>query len=258
MEYYITYNLAISIILGAIFGSFSTFVGFRLFNDNKKINLKSQRSICCNCGHTLHFLDLIPIISFCILNRKCRYCHEKIPIWHFLAEIFMTLSFVSATIFIGDINEKTTLLWLIYFCLITQSIIDYRVMMSSDVIHIITFVASIILSYMLNNSKYQIILMPCLMFSMFLLISFLMKKILKKDCLGFGDIKLFVSLSPLLSIEKIPIFFGLCGFFGICSYYICNHINKKKYNRINQNYIKNNTFPFIPAIFFAFLLAFYF
>lgn len=255
------FHLFVSIVLGAIFGSFSTFLGFRIFNENKEINLTGKRSICCNCKHVLNFFDLIPILSFICLRGKCRYCKKPIPIWHFLAEIFMVCSFVFATLYTKDINKQTTLIWLICFCLITQSIIDYRTMMSSDIIHFITFISSIFLSYLIGYSKYQIIITPIVILFIFILLSYIMKKILKKDCIGFGDVKLFVALSPLLTIEKLPIFFGLSGFFGILFYFllIFYYKNKQQNNdKINDKTKEINSFPFIPSIFFAFLLAFYF
>ena len=248
-----TLHIIISILFGAIFGSFSTFVGFRIFNEDKEINILGKRSICCNCKHELNILDLIPVVSFLALKGKCRYCNEKIPYWHFLAEIFMIISFISATIYFEGINQKTTLIWMISWCLITQSIIDFRTMMSSDIIHIITFICSILLSYLSGFSQKHIIIAPFCILTIFILLAIISKKILKKDCIGFGDIKLFVILSPLFQIEKMPMFFGLCGFFGICFYILMIYLNKK----YNQTF-ETKQFPFIPSIFIAFLLAFYF
>lgn len=257
-----TLTLFLSVIFGAIFGSFSTFFGYRLFNENKDINLFGARSICCNCNHELSWKDLIPILSFIFLKGQCRYCKNNIPVWHFLAEIFMILSFVTAVKYFGGINEKTIFMWIICFCLITQSIIDLRIMLSSDVLHIIEFFSVIFLSYRIGISFSYIFLSYISMILFFFILIIFMKKIYKKDCIGFGDIKLFVILSPLLFYEKIPLFFCLCGIFGIISYFIATlSRQKRKLTFFNQKLLKvknDNPFPFIPAIFFAFLLAFYF
>ena len=37
------------------------------------------RSHCDSCGHTLHLLDLIPVISYLASGGRCRYCRAKIP-----------------------------------------------------------------------------------------------------------------------------------------------------------------------------------
>lgn len=37
------------------------------------------RSHCDSCGHTLHAIDLIPVLSYLMTGGKCRYCKAKIP-----------------------------------------------------------------------------------------------------------------------------------------------------------------------------------
>ena len=262
--YNISYGSVIfTIILGAIFGSFSTFLGNRLFNTEKNFKISGKRSLCCNCQHILHVLDLIPILSYIFLRGRCRYCKTKIPIWHFLAEIIMIISFMVALLHFHGINIYSVLMWIICFCLITQSIADYRTMMSSDVLHLIELFAVILLSYNLKiNFIYISASFLITMLVMFLL-SVIMKKILKKECLGFGDIKLFAILSPLLEIDKIPFFFALCGLFGIFWYVIQQiHLSTKKpINITNLKMLFTQSpqqIPFIPSIYFAFILAFYF
>ncbi len=258
--YFSWFSVFISIVFGLIFGSFSTFLGYRLFNKNVK--LTGARSICSNCGHKLSSLDLIPIISFLALKGKCRYCHKNIPFWYILAEIMMVLSFLIAVNYFNGINFNTILMWIICFCLITQSIIDYRVMLSSDILHLIEFFSVFVLSKNMHHDFYEIIINYAMTMLIFFILSVVMKKIIKKDCIGIGDIKLFVILSPLFSYEKMSIFFALCGAFGIIFYVLQVFLQKKKqFTIVNFRLIlknKNQPFAFIPAIFFAFLLAFYF
>jgi len=256
------FSVFLIITFGAIFGSFSTFLGYRLFNTDKDIKLTGIRSICCNCKHKLSITDLIPIISFLCLNGKCRYCKKTIPVWHFIAEIMMILSFLASLFYFKGININSVLMCMLCFCLITQSIIDYRTMMSSDILHLIEFFLVFFLAKNLNIKTCSIIITWFVVFFTFLLIAILMKKILKKDCLGFGDIKLFTILAPLFSIEKITLFFGLCGAFGI-AFHILQIIIKYKIRHIHNKLSffsekKHEPFCFIPSIFFAFLLAFYF
>ena len=86
----ITFSVVVfTAIIGLIFGSFATFVGFRLFND--EVSITGKRSVCCKCKHKLAFFDLIPFFSFLFLKGRCRYCREKIPFWHFVAEVLMPI-----------------------------------------------------------------------------------------------------------------------------------------------------------------------
>lgn len=245
----LVYEILTSCLFGAIFGSFSTFLGYRLFNQDSSVKLTGKHSMCCNCKHKLAILDLIPVLSFIFLKGKCRYCKQPIPVWHFLAEITMIYCFSFATYYFNGINAKSTLMFLICFCLTTQAIIDIRVMYSSDILHIITLFATSYLSILLGYSVIHIAIMILSTLILFIFLAFIMKFILKKECIGFGDIKLFFVLSPLFTVEKLPILFGICGFVGIIFYLLLIKIKQIE---------KRKQFPYIPVIFFSFLLAFYF
>ena len=259
---FLTFRLDImfAFIFGIVFGSFASFIGFRLFNDDAKFKLTDKHSACCFCGHKLSVLDLIPLISFLLLRGKCRYCHKNIPIWHFLAELILGISFSYSVYFFNGINTASICLCIICWCITTQSIIDIRVMLSSDAIHLITSFASIALSLSIGNSWQYILSVAFAGLAIFIALSFIMKFLLKKDCIGFGDIKLFTILSITLSPLQISIFMTLSGIIGIF-WFICKSLKITKTSKKSYNLsfdFQNQPFPFIPAISIAFLLAFYF
>lgn len=242
----------LSILFGLIFGSFASCIGWRLFNDKKHITGKgSGRSVCCFCGHKLGFLDLIPLFSFICLRGRCRYCKKRIPLLHIFAEILVPSAFLLSAYLFDGINQQSILLAVIAWCLITQSIVDCRVMMSSDVIHIITFVASFLFAKTFEIPNKEIAIMIVMVFFLFVALGQIMKIVLKKDSLGFGDIKLFVALAPVMNLNDFVLFLGLTGFSGIVFYIIKNKVipilTRNKSN-------KNKEFPFIPAIAFGFML----
>lgn len=248
-------NLFLQIVIICIIGTslsyFATRIAWRLFFTSKikgkKINLFSK-SICLKCGYNLSIIDIIPIFSFLKLRGKCRYCNGKISILYLMAEIFIPINFMLATYFFGGINIQSLLLCAIIFCLTIQSIIDIRVMMSSDVIHIIEFILCILLAKLIGITNIQIILMIVFTFVFFMFIGLSMKYIKKQDSLGFGDIKLFMILSCLFNFREFVWFITLSGLCGVLFFYI-----KKLF--INSD---ENIFPFIPSIFIAFLFAFYY
>ncbi len=53
-------------------------------------------SCCPCCAHTLGFVDLIPVISYLALNKKCRYCGCQISPRYPAVELFAGLLFVLA------------------------------------------------------------------------------------------------------------------------------------------------------------------
>ena len=77
-------------ILGTLLGSFYTVVGTRL---PKNEDFIKTRSYCDNCHHKLSLLDMIPIVSYLLLKKRCRYCHAKINNLSTYMEIFTGVLF---------------------------------------------------------------------------------------------------------------------------------------------------------------------
>jgi len=72
-------------VLGLCLGSFLNVVIYRL---PKKISLNDpKRSICPKCDHHLSAIELIPVLSWVGLRRRCRHCHEPIPVRYPLVEL---------------------------------------------------------------------------------------------------------------------------------------------------------------------------
>ncbi len=44
------------------------------------------RSACSRCGHVLSWYDLLPVVSWCFLRGRCRYCGSKISAQYPLVE----------------------------------------------------------------------------------------------------------------------------------------------------------------------------
>lgn len=78
-----------SFVLGASVGSFLNTVSRRLLRNEAILG----RSHCEHCGKTLLAKDLIPILSFFFLSRKCRFCQKPLS-WHYpLGELATALLF---------------------------------------------------------------------------------------------------------------------------------------------------------------------
>jgi prepilin signal peptidase PulO-like enzyme (type II secretory pathway) len=61
-----------------------------------KANVASDRSRCLECGHRLHWFDLIPLISWVSTGGRCRYCKKSIGRFEPLMELGTALLFVLA------------------------------------------------------------------------------------------------------------------------------------------------------------------
>ena len=51
-----------------------------------------SRSKCNSCGHVLAWYDLIPVLSWIFLKRKCRYCKNSIPARYPLSELALGIA----------------------------------------------------------------------------------------------------------------------------------------------------------------------
>jgi leader peptidase (prepilin peptidase)/N-methyltransferase len=76
---------------GCCVGSFLNVVIYRLPREK---SLVKPPSACPACGKHIQFYDNIPLISYILLSRKCRYCKAPISPRYFVIELLTGLVFV--------------------------------------------------------------------------------------------------------------------------------------------------------------------
>jgi len=76
---------------GCCIGSFLNVVVYRLPRDK---SLVRPGSACPACGEHIRFYDNIPLISWLLLGRKCRYCKVPISPRYFVIELLTGLVFL--------------------------------------------------------------------------------------------------------------------------------------------------------------------
>lgn len=86
------------ILFGLIVGSFFNALVYRMGHSESVVK---GRSKCVHCKHVLGVLDLIPVLSFFLLKRKCRYCNKNISWQYPIVEVVTALIFVSLYISFG-------------------------------------------------------------------------------------------------------------------------------------------------------------
>ncbi len=90
-------------MLGAIFGSYANMASYRLPRGIS--TWKRQRSFCPKCEHQLAWFDNIPILSFCCLKGRCRYCAVPIPPRYLVAELLMSALFALSAYQFFELNH---------------------------------------------------------------------------------------------------------------------------------------------------------
>lgn len=186
----VVYFAVLSFVLGAVFGSFLNCAAYRISRNKSFV---SGRSICPNCNHTLHILDLIPIVSFLLSKGRCRYCKEKISVRYPLTELIF--GGLTLLLFFKDGVSVLFLRDFVFFCcLFCLSLVDLEIFEIPDGTVLLPVVAWVVTLPFLQPGWSDILLhiMAGLLFGIgFLVVSLALDKILQKESLGGGDIKLF-------------------------------------------------------------------
>lgn len=96
--------------LGLIIGSFINAVVWRLHSGE---SITNGRSMCPNCQHQLHALDLVPVLSWLALKGKCRYCHKAYGYHYVVIELLTAGLFALSSSLLSTLGLITLSLWLI-------------------------------------------------------------------------------------------------------------------------------------------------
>jgi leader peptidase (prepilin peptidase)/N-methyltransferase len=129
-------------LLGATIGSFLNVVIYRLPEGE---SLMHPGSHCPECGKSIRWYDNIPIISYIILNGKCRDCGASIPVRYLVVESITAFVYLYSYIHFGISLELLTFLIFVTL-LIPISFIDFRVMLIPDSLSISGIIIGLILA----------------------------------------------------------------------------------------------------------------
>ena len=198
-------------ILGALWGSFANVCIFRL---PKSKGVVSGRSYCPKCKKQIFWYDNIPIISYLVLNGKCRKCKKQITSQYVLVEILSLLSFLFIY-FLYGISLTTLLLIILALSFIIIFFIDLKHFIIPNSL---TF-PLMILGFIKSFDPYLNPLFPNYInsligglfgYGVIWSIIFFYKQIRKKEGMGLGDAKLFAVIGFWFGWLSIPfiIFFS--------------------------------------------------
>ncbi len=195
------YLYLLAAVLGAVLGSGLNCLSYRLAREQKWTG--KERSVCVHCGHTLATKDLIPVLSFLLLKGKCRYCGKKLSKRYVLTELLLALVFVSLLWRFGlTLNAITPAV--LCCCLFCLSLVDLDIQIIPDRFLVIPAIARAAELLLVGGLKGLLTgIVPGLIFGGGLLVlSLIMDKVLKKDTMGGGDIKLLALLGMFFPIPQ--------------------------------------------------------
>lgn len=198
-------------LLGAALGSFLDCAACRYAAGG---GLPTGRSHCDHCGHILGPVDLLPIAGFLLRRGRCRYCGAPIPRHCLAAEAAGAVIFAGLTLRFGLCPELA--MWLLLGCLLlllalvdglTHRLPDGLLLACAGVRLVFLFV----LEQPLGPTLRDMALGAFGVSVPLLLLSLGMDRLLGRESLGGGDIKLVFVLGLYLSwLEMLLLLFAGC------------------------------------------------
>ncbi|MFL2878488.1 MAG: prepilin peptidase [Candidatus Pelagibacter sp.] len=235
--------------LGACLGSFANVCIYRL-PKNKQI--VSGRSFCPKCKKKINWYDNLPLISFVLLNGKCRNCKRIISSRYFIVELITGISFL--LIYSNFENPQTIIfLSILVLTLIMIFFIDLENFIIPDSLNFTIMGLALLKNFLPNfntsliHEINQSIIGGMVGYSSIWLIIFLYKTFKKIDGMGLGDAKLMAGIGLLFGWQSIPFVLFVSAILGLI-FVLPSLLNKQKNMR--------SEIPFGPFIIVACLIYF--
>lgn len=173
-----------------------------------KKSILEDRSVCLHCGHTLHWFDLVPIVSWLSTSGNCRYCGKRIGLFEPMIELGMALFFVVSFVFwpmdLSTVSGVTHLvIWLVAG--VGMAILfayDAKWYLLPDkVMFPVLGVGLINAAVVLYEHDFALATLMDIVYACFALsgLYYVIYVVSKRQWIGFGDVKLGLVLALLLS-----------------------------------------------------------
>lgn len=235
--FFTVYCCVLAAVIGAVLGSFLNCTAWRIAHGESFVK---GRSRCPACGHPLGVLDLVPIFSWLFLRGKCRYCGTKISARYPLSELAFAAVTVLCLLRFGLTAECPRNL-IFFGCLFCLSLVDLESCIIPDgclAVAALAWAAWLPFSGLAPTEIGLRVLAALVYGGGLLLISLAADKILGKESLGGGDIKLFAVMGLYLGMTA-----SLFALLLSCVLGLVFAFARRTFSRRQDEH-----FPFGPAI----------
>ena len=194
------FHLVFLLVLAPFVGSFLGLITVRLPQDRP---LVWSRSACDHCGHRLGIRDLVPILSWLLLGRQCRYCAKPIPARYPLIELAaFGAALWSVLVVPGWLAWATAGLG---WALLTLAVIDSDHYLLPDEITLPLIPAGLAVAWGVDSSQILSHVVGALIgFLLLWGLRWLYQRLRGREGLGLGDAKLLCAAGAWVSWEGLP------------------------------------------------------
>ena len=205
----IAYLLFLAALLGLVFGSFCNAWAWRIVHGESIVH---GRSHCAVCGHPLSARDLVPLLSWLFLRGKCRYCGAPISVRYPAVELISALYYLSIVLRFGLSVDALRLL-ILGSLLLTASLVDLDTMELPDGLLLAAALAALL---RLPDGWKSALLGAAAISIPLLLLVLLADKLLGRETMGGGDIKLVAVLGLHFGSLQTLFLLILACVLGLC------------------------------------------
>ncbi len=253
------YCIFLAVCIGAVMGSFLNCTAWRIVHGESFIH---GRSHCTTCGHVLGVTELIPIFSWLIQRGRCKNCGQKISARYPLTELACALMTVLCLLRF-DLTVLCLRNYVFLCCLFLLTLTDLEDMIIPDGC-LITAIAAWIAAQPFIFKGWPDVLFSVLSAVLYggalLGISLVMDKILGRDSLGGGDIKLFAVIGLYLGLVGTLFTMVFACVIGLAIHGLSILLRKHNTDRLSDNSAETSDdksqseednggeFPFGPSI----------
>ncbi len=184
--------------------------------EEPRYNLIVPRSRCPSCGHPIGALENIPVVSYILLNGKCKACKASISARYPLVEALTAVLTAGAVIRFGATPAAlaaSIMLWI----LVALTFIDFDTQLLPDNLTLPLLWAGLfanVLGYVPWVSLRDAVIGAIAGYLVLWSIYWLFKLIRGKEGMGYGDFKLLAALGAWLGWQMLPLIVLLSSVVG--------------------------------------------
>ena len=234
-------------LFGLVIGSFCNVLIYRL---PQGIRIGLSRSRCPGCGVNIKSYDNIPILSFLLLHGKCRSCGCKISPRYPLVELSVCLLWIAPAL-LGQPIQQALISALFTTVLAVIAIIDFEHLIIPDSLVVAIAVLSVpCFAMQIPPHWLDRLIGGVASGAFFYLLAFVSEKLLKKDGMGGGDIKLVAAAGLMLGWQLSALALGLGAVVALLMIVLMKLFG----HGLNEE----KQIPFAPALTIAMAISYYF
>lgn len=233
-----TYWLLFFALSGLLTGSLLNVVVYRLplmlhtSPPTDRFNLWWPGSHCYHCQHPLAVRDNIPLLSFFLLQGRCRYCQEKISWRYPILEASCAVAAAGCAL-VWNPTYLAAAIYLFFWFALALSIIDFQTLLLPDKLTL-----PLLWLGLLFNAGFNMIPLSDAVYGAaagygaLWCVYWLMWLITRKEGLGYGDFKLLAAAGAWCGWQSLPTILLMASLGGLLFAAIKMVIYRQKHNAI--------------------------